>query len=121
MVRALLQEPETDGLRRVFEEGTELADVRLTSGGVAVVSLQPAPGSVNRGLGSRAELLRVYALVNSLAYSVEGVQSVAIVWAGSQPQTMAGHVDTSRPLLPSLGWVARASRESLASSAEPAS
>ncbi len=117
VVTALLQEPETDGLRRAFDEGTELAQVRISRDGVAIVSLQPGPGSVNRGLGSRAELLRVYSLVNSLAYSVDGVVSVAIVWAGSQPTTLAGHVDTSRPLLPSLDWVVRASRRQLSTGA----
>lgn len=106
VAEALVAPPESDGLFPVFDEGTAVDEVRLDPGGIAIVSLSPAPGSVNRGSGSRMELLRVYSVVNSLAESVPGVSAVVLVWAGQQPTTLGGHVDLTRPIKPSRRWIA---------------
>ena len=106
VAEALVAPPLSDELFPVFEEGTAVDEVRLDPGGVAIVSLSPAPGSVNRGSSSRMELLRVYSVVNSLAESVPGVSAVVLVWAGQQPTTLGGHVDLTRPIKPSRRWIA---------------
>ena len=47
------------------------------------------------------ELLTLYSLVNSVVENVPGARSLVVLWNGRQPRSFAGHVDTSRPLLPS--------------------
>ncbi len=49
------------------------------------------------------ELLAVYSLVNSLTASGLGIEQVVLMWNGEQRWTFAGHVDTTRPLLPDPG------------------
>ncbi|MDA8017220.1 MAG: GerMN domain-containing protein [Thermoanaerobaculia bacterium] len=48
--------------------------------------------------GAKQELLTVYSLVNTVVLGVEGVDTVQLLWDGRQPETFAGHVDTTRPL-----------------------
>ena len=75
--------------------------------GVAYVDLTVArTGSALRferpAMGLRDELLAVYSLVNSLTASNLGIERVVLMWNGEQRLTFAGHVDTTRPLLPDL-------------------
>ena len=56
--------------------------------------------------GSKQELLAVYSLVNTVVMGVEGVDSVQILWDGRQPETLAGHVDTRRPLAADPSYIA---------------
>lgn len=75
--------------------------------GVAYVDLTVArTGSALRferpAMGLLDELLAVYSLVNSLTASNLGIERVVLMWNGEQRLTFAGHVDTSRPLLPDL-------------------
>lgn len=50
--------------------------------------------------GSTGELLRVYALVNTVLANVEEPRAVVLLWNGQQRVTFSGHVDTTRPLRP---------------------
>lgn len=75
--------------------------------GVAYVDLTVARtgsalGFERPAMGLRDELLAVYSLVNSLTASNLGIERVVLMWNGEQRLTFAGHVDTSRPLLPDL-------------------
>ena len=75
--------------------------------GVAYVDLTISrPGSALRferpEMGLRDERLAVYSLVNSRTASNLGIERVVLMWNGEQRLTFAGHVDTSRPLLPDL-------------------
>ena len=45
------------------------------------------------------ELLRVFGMVNTVLANDERARAVVLLWNGSQRQTFAGHVDTSRPLV----------------------
>lgn len=75
--------------------------------GVAYVDLTvartgAAPRFERPAMGLRDELLAVYSLVNSLTASNLGIERVVLMWNGEQRLTFAGHVDTTRPLLPDL-------------------
>lgn len=75
--------------------------------GVAYVDLTVARTSSalrfeRPAMGLRDELLAVYSLVNSLTASNLGIERVVLMWNGEQRLTFAGHVDTTRPLLPDL-------------------
>ncbi len=87
------------------------ADVRLQAfdlvDGLAWVDLSVEQGGeagrlTRPEMGLRQELAAVYSLVNSLAAS-PGIERVALMWNGEQRTTFAGHVDTTRPLLPDPG------------------
>lgn len=113
-MRAVLERylagPPPEGTMLAFPEGTSVQSIDRAAGGVVFVSLSLPEGAALQ-VGSRAELLMVYGLVNSLAYSLPEVERVALLWTGVQPATFAGHVDTTQPLLPSRKWVKSADAE----------
>ncbi len=49
--------------------------------------------------GSAGELLTIYSLVNTLVDNLEGIDRVQILIEGETIATLAGHIDTTRPLL----------------------
>ena len=75
--------------------GVAYVDLTVARTGTALRFERPA-------MGLREELLAVYSLVNSLTASNLGIERVVLMWNGEQRLTFAGHVDTSRPLLPDL-------------------
>lgn len=75
--------------------GVAYVDLTVSRTGSALRFERPA-------MGLRDELLAVYSLVNSLTASNLGIERVVLMWNGEQRLTFAGHVDTSRPLLPDL-------------------
>jgi len=56
-------------------------------------------------VGSKQELLAVYNLVNTVALGSEAVEKVVLLLDGKQPETLAGHVDLTRPLRPDPTWI----------------
>jgi hypothetical protein len=120
LVAGLLSGPEggaSSGLRAPLPAGSHIEQVYLL-GTTAVLDLRPpAPRAANPdetppagpptpaearlrrlSYGSMQELLAVYSLVNTVVLGVEGIDSVQLLWDGRQPETFAGHVDTTRPL-----------------------
>jgi hypothetical protein len=73
--------------------------VYLTGEGTAYVDFGPELRS-GLGGGSAAELMAVYAIVDSLAWNLPGVREVAILIDGQQVETLNGHLDLTRPLPP---------------------
>jgi germination protein M len=98
LVDALLEGPLEEGLAAPLPAEVSLADVFIDPRGIAYLDLfseeHPQPPSS----GSRMELLRVYSLVDTVLFNVEGVRGVVLLWNGVQRPTFAGHVDLSRPL-----------------------
>ncbi len=52
--------------------------------------------------GSNAEMLAVYAIVNTVTADVPQVRQVQILVEGREMETLKGHVDLRKPLLPDL-------------------
>ena len=50
--------------------------------------------------GSNAELLAVYAIVNTVAANVPQIKKVQLLVDGREAETLKGHVDLRKPLLP---------------------
>lgn len=48
--------------------------------------------------GSAGELLTIYSLVNTLIDNLEGIERVQILIEGKTIETLAGHIDTTKPL-----------------------
>jgi hypothetical protein len=49
--------------------------------------------------GAWTEVLAVYSLVNTLVENFSDVKQVQILIDGNESETLAGHVDISRPLM----------------------
>lgn len=123
LVEALLLGPAegaASGLRAPLPPGTRIETVYLM-GTTAVLDLRPPEPAVSGtegpptpaevrlrrlSYGSKQELLALYSLVNTVVLGVEGVETVQILWDGRQPETFAGHVDTTRPVAANPRYVA---------------
>ena len=57
--------------------------------------------------GSSSELAAIYSVVNTVTANFKAVKRVAILVEGSEKETLGGHVDLSRPLLPQPSLVAK--------------
>lgn len=82
-------------------------DVFVTARGIAYVDLSKEV-TATQVPGSRAELLAVYSLVDSIAFNFPAIKRVQILIDGQSALTLAGHVDLSRPLPPDMTLVAAA-------------
>lgn len=107
VVDALLAGPQGEGLARPLAEGVATGSVYLSAEGVAFVDLQAPEVELPLALGSTAERLTVWSLVNSVAASVPEARRVVLMWNGTQPATLAGHLDLTHPLAPDPGLVER--------------
>jgi hypothetical protein len=96
IVRALLQPPPAPYVS-VIPAGTTLKAFYVTSSGDAFVDLSADITAKHPG-GTHAELLTVYAIVNTIATNLQGVQRVQLLVDGQEADSVAGHVDVRRPL-----------------------
>jgi spore germination protein GerM len=88
----------------VIPPGTTLRAFYVTERGDAFVDLGSEVAANHPG-GSFAELLTVYAIVNTLTTNLPTIQRVQILINGREADTLAGHVDLRRPLVPDLALV----------------
>jgi spore germination protein GerM len=100
-----LSKGSTTGLVATLPAGTRVLEAFVQARGVAYVNLS---GEASSGLpgGSKAEILTVYSLVDTIAANFPAVSRVQIL-VNDQPVTsLGGHVDVSRPLPPDMTQVA---------------
>jgi spore germination protein GerM len=95
----------TTGLLTTLPPGTRVLEVFVQSPGVACVDLSSEAASGLPG-GSRAELLTVYSVVNTIVTNFPAVSRVRIVVDDRAVDSLGGHVDISRPLPPDMTLVA---------------
>lgn len=96
IVSAQLLRPKSPNIS-VIPEGTRLRAFVVTDRGDAFVDLSPEATLRHPG-GSTAELLTVYALVNSVTANLPTVRRVQILIDGREVDTLAGHIDLRNPL-----------------------
>jgi spore germination protein GerM len=95
------------GLLAPLAPGTRILEVFVTARGVAYVDLsKEVLGSPV--VGSQAELLAVYSIVNSFAANFPAVKRVQLLVDDKPVDTLGGHMDLSRPLLPDMTFLAQA-------------
>lgn len=82
--------------------------VFVTAEGLAYVDLS-REAAVGLPGGSLDERLSVYSVVDTLAWNFPAVRRVQFLVDGKPAQTLAGHMDLSRPLLPDLTLIAEPS------------
>ncbi len=105
VVEELAKGPSTPGLQATLPAGTRVQEVFVQAHGVACVSLS---ADAARGLpgGSRAELLTVYSIVDTVVTNFPAVSRVQLVVGEQVASSLGGHVDLMRPLPPDLTLVA---------------
>ena len=82
-----------------FPPETKLREIFFTQEGVVCVDLSREIQDEHLS-GARAEISTVYSIVNSLTYNFESVKKVIILVDGNEKETLKGHIDISRPLIP---------------------
>lgn len=96
--------PTTDPLVSAVPPGTRLRTLFVTERGEAFVDFSTELVTRHSG-GSTDEILTVYTIVDALTANLPAVTSVQLLVEGKQIETLAGHVDLSRPLAKNLAWV----------------
>jgi germination protein M len=95
-----------NGFISPFPPETKLREIFLTQEGVVCVDLSKEVQDEHLS-GATAEISTVYAIVNSLAYNFDPIKKVIILVDGSEMETLKGHVDISRPLVPMYNLISR--------------
>ena len=99
----LLAGPHSATLLRTIPPGTRLLNgykIDSTLGVDFTRELQ-----ANHPKGSTAELMTVYSIVNTMTENLRDVVKVQILVEGEEIETLAGHVDLAKPLLPEKKWM----------------
>jgi spore germination protein GerM len=96
--------PTVEPLVSAVPPGTKLRALFVTERGEAFVDFSNELVTRHSG-GSTDELLTVYTIVGALTANLPAVTSVQVLVDGKQIETLAGHVDLSRPLAGNLSWV----------------
>jgi len=104
-LQELIKGPKSE-LVSTIPAGAQIRQLYIDRRGTAYVDFSPELRDDHPG-GSRAELLAVYSIVDTLAYNFEQIKRVKIMIGGSETETLAGHVDLRTPLRPRLNFDAR--------------
>ena len=96
--------PTVEPLVSAVPPGTKLRTLFVTQRGEAFVDFSGELVTRHSG-GSTDEVLTVYTIVDALTANLPAVTSVQVLVDGKQIETLAGHVDLSRPLAKNLSWV----------------
>lgn len=88
-----------NGLVSPFPPETKLREIFYSEDGIAYVDFSREVQDQHIS-GVSAEVETVYSVVNSLAYNFQEVKRVFFLVDGNGKDTLKGHVDISRPLLP---------------------
>jgi spore germination protein GerM len=104
VVEELLKGPRS-GLVAPLNPATRVLEVFVSARGVAYVDLSKEVQATDV-LGSAAERLAVFSIVNTIAENFPAVRRVQILVDDHPAETLAGHVDLSRPLSPDMTLLA---------------
>lgn len=104
IIRALAQGPTQGDLVRTVPRETACRALYVTKDNTAYVDFSSGIREYHPG-GCQAELLTVYAIVNSLAVNVDGIDRVKFLIEGREAETLAGHVDLRFAFAPDMRMV----------------
>ncbi len=89
-----------------FPPDSKLRDVFMIEEGIVYVDFSREIQDEHLS-GATAEISTVYSVVNSLAFNFESIKKVFILVDGNEKETLKGHVDISRPLVPKYDLISR--------------
>jgi hypothetical protein len=103
----LLKGSSNAGVPRIFPRDTVVRATFLLPDGTAFVDLGGPTLAQGWGTGSHEELMAVYSVVQTVTTNFPEAKRVRILINDEPAETLAGHVNLSRALLPSANYVAR--------------
>lgn len=102
-VEELINWAGTDTISPVAPE-SRVRETWVSPGGIAYLDFERSFYDFAGG-GSLGELHTIYGIIATLTVSFPEIVAVQFLLDGERMETLAGHVDLSRPLLPSNEWV----------------
>ena len=91
-------------LVNTIPQGTILKDIRIDSEGTVWVNFSSHLSQSHPG-GSSAEIMTVYAIVNTILLNFDEVTRVRILIEGKNVDTLAGHIDCSEPFVADRSFI----------------
>jgi spore germination protein GerM len=107
VARELLKGSSNAGVPPIFPRDTVVRATFLLPDGTAFVDLGGNTLTQGWGTGSHEELMAVYSVVQTVTTNFPDAKRVRILINDEPAETLAGHVNLSRALLPSATYVAR--------------
>lgn len=95
-LEALVKGPADKDLGSTLPDGTKIRGIQL-QGHTAIIDFSPEL-SANHPGGSSGEIQTVYSIVNTVALNFPQFKNVQLLVDGKKMETIAGHIDISRPL-----------------------
>lgn len=102
LLEALIKGPRQGG-SRTLPDGARLRTF-FVSGSRAYADFE-SDAFIRHPGGVEAELLTIYAIVNTLVVNVEAIREVQILIGGQNRLTLAGHVELRLPFMADMTWV----------------
>ena len=107
VARELIKGSANAGVPPIFPRDTVVRSTFLLPDGTAFVNLGGNTLSQGWGTGSHEELMAVYSVVQTVTANFPDAKRVRILVNDEPAETLAGHVNLSRALLPSPNYVAQ--------------
>jgi hypothetical protein len=107
VARELLKGSANAGVPHIFPRDTVVRGAFLLPDGTAFVDLGGNTLSQGWGTGSHEELMAVYSVVQTITTNFPEAKRVRILVNDAPAETLAGHVNLSRALLPMPVFVAK--------------
>jgi hypothetical protein len=107
VARELLKGSANAGVPHIFPRDTVVRSTFLLPDGTAFVDLGGSTLTEGWGTGSHEELMAVYSVVQTVTTNFPEAKRVRILVNDEPAETLAGHVNLSRALLPMATYVAR--------------
>jgi len=107
VARELLKGSANAGVPHIFPRDTVVRATFLLPDGTAFVDLGGNTLAQGWGTGSHEELMAVYSVVQTVTTNFPEAKRVRILINDEPAETLAGHINLSRALLPSANYVAR--------------
>ncbi len=98
VIRELIKGSRNGGISPIPVK-TKLRELFITDEGIAFVDFSKEIQE-NQFFGSAGEIATVFSIVNTLAYNFKSIKRVFILIDGREKETLGGHIDLKRPLLP---------------------
>jgi len=113
LMEELIKGPQLEGLSPTIPADTRLLDA-FNMADVLVLDFSQELQANHSG-GSAGELTTVYSIVNTMTQNLRGIKKVQILIEGQEVDSLAGHLDLTRPLVPDTKWMKTLPREASAS------
>ena len=102
-LRELMKGPRGN-LINAIPKNTKLENVRIDNDGVVWVDFSSHLSRAHPG-GSSAELITVYSIVNTVLLNFKEVKTVRVLIDGATVDTLAGHIDCTKPFVADRGLI----------------